>query len=121
MTNPTPEAIEALVKRLRDAGDHAAFEPSLHHEAADMLTALAQPDPTGGWCSDMEAAPRDGTRILVWVSGRADIAYYAKSILDGPLWHLRREGFCSDRWSPQPTAWQRITPPVRGQKKEPTP
>ena len=126
MTNPPPEAIEALVNALRtksamiNMGEKIAWgsETSLMDQAADMLTALAQPDPTGGWCSDMEAAPRDGTRILVWVSGRADIAYYAKSILDGPLWHLRREGFCSDRWSPQPTAWQRITPPVRGQKKE---
>ena len=42
MTNPTPEAIEALIADLRDAGDHAAFEPSLHHEAADMLTAISQ-------------------------------------------------------------------------------
>ena len=67
MTNPTPEAIEALVNALRtksamiNMGEKIAWgsETSLMDQAADMLTALAQR--------------------------------------------------------------QRITPPVRGQEKEPTP
>jgi len=29
-----------LVKRLRYAGDRAAFEPHMHHEAADAIEAL---------------------------------------------------------------------------------
>ena len=70
MTNPTPEAIEALRNYLRNPWykcDDRARGPipewciALMHEAADMLTALArrEPDPTGGWCSDMEAVPYD--------------------------------------------------------------
>ena len=29
-----------LVKRLRDLGDHAAFEPHMHHTAADRIEEL---------------------------------------------------------------------------------
>ena len=29
-----------LIKRLRDAGDHARFEPHMYHEAADRIAAL---------------------------------------------------------------------------------
>ena len=29
-----------LVKRLRDIGDRAAFDPHMHHEAADRIEAL---------------------------------------------------------------------------------
>ena len=29
-----------LVKRLRDLGDHAAFEPHMHHTAADRIKKL---------------------------------------------------------------------------------
>ena len=84
MTNPTPEAIEALRDQLllrilgveaercddfEDAQftgerpDLADYEVTMPLQFAtsvyDMLTALAQPDPTGGWCSDMEAVPYD--------------------------------------------------------------
>jgi hypothetical protein len=31
---------EELVKRLRDLGDRAAFEPHMHHEAADRIEEL---------------------------------------------------------------------------------
>ena len=31
---------EELCKRLRDLGDHAAFEPHMHHVAADRIEAL---------------------------------------------------------------------------------
>lgn len=30
-----------LVKRLRDLGDHAAFEPHMHHTAADRIEGLS--------------------------------------------------------------------------------
>jgi hypothetical protein len=31
-----------IVERLRDTGDHARFEPSLHHEAADEIERLRE-------------------------------------------------------------------------------
>jgi hypothetical protein len=31
---------EEIVKRLRDLGDHAAFEPHMHHTAADRIEEL---------------------------------------------------------------------------------
>jgi hypothetical protein len=31
-----------LVVKLRDAGDHATFEPSLYHEAADEIKRLRE-------------------------------------------------------------------------------
>lgn len=37
----TPDTQE-MVTRLRYAADHAAYEPHLHHAAADALTAQAE-------------------------------------------------------------------------------
>ncbi len=53
----------------------------------------------------IETAPKNGLPVLVCVGGHYDIAVWRRSPLDGDLWHLRREGFSSDRWSPSPTHW----------------
>ena len=38
-----------LIVKLREAGDHAPFEPSLYHEAADEIERLRKAISDMGW------------------------------------------------------------------------
>jgi len=72
-----------LVKRLRDLGDHAAFEPHMHHTAADRIEELEaklakaiwelkrnndalevlRPVWAQGWTNDSNAAQASGAAL----------------------------------------------------------
>jgi hypothetical protein len=76
----TNSAIAAMAERLRDIGDHARFEPHMHHNAADMLTALLaereyHQDKIDGLSSDLDSAIEV---MLRRVSGEADVASMGK-------------------------------------------
>ncbi len=75
-----------LVKRLRYAGDRAAFEPHMHHEAADAIEALQREvlaaearglDRAAKLCSEtrdeaLEASGIEGRVIASWFSAQAE-------------------------------------------------
>lgn len=67
------------------------------------------------WRSDMENAPRDGTRIDLWfaIGGRvADCYWSVRAHLDKSAWSKDRVIIALDdaKWK-QPTHWQPLPPP----------
>lgn len=62
-----------IVERLRDLGDHASFEPSAYHAAADEITRLrAENERLMKKCEVLEAA---------W-----------RRVRSGPIWPRRAQG-----------------------------
>jgi hypothetical protein len=59
-----------IVERLREAGDHASFDPHLHHKAADEIERLREVNITqANWLYDEQQAHktlRDKVRQWLW-------------------------------------------------------
>ena len=54
-----------LVKRLRDLGDHASFEPHMHHTAADRIEELeAVLQEVEAWVDDVGYYADDGAVLV---------------------------------------------------------
>lgn len=73
------------------------------------------------WNTNMDEAPRDGTRLLVLVAGEVDIASwdddrYAKR--PRPFWFRRGAWGRNDMRTITPTAWMPLPPPPDGAEGE---
>lgn len=76
---------EDLVTRLRDLGDHAAFEPHAHHEAADEIKRLraggcARDQTTTQFCAEattlqrrLDTLERQMPAIIEYLEDHADV------------------------------------------------
>ena len=70
-----------IVERLRDLGDHASFEPHMHHEAADEIERLRQQNAE---LKELLQATVDYTGA---VASSPNISFYPS-----PKWHLVTNG-----------------------------
>ena len=73
--------IDDLVKRLRDLGDRAAFEPHMHHVAAEEITRLR---------AELATARRDGmempSEFLQWMKDQMPSGTH----IHNPEWWAKR-------------------------------
>ena len=65
---------EALIARLRELGDHASFEPHMHHKAADRIEELEQ------LVATLEAKLAKAVEIAEVLSGAVEYDYHGNAI-----------------------------------------
>lgn len=109
----SPEALERLAEKAR-SGTYDI------HSLADLLDTIAaekRAGPDGGWNYDMSAAPRDGTRVDLWINGNRITEAYMR---DGH-WHCHATRFSTSnagdlRICDDPTAWRHLPAPPAKQE-----
>jgi hypothetical protein len=109
----TNDEIRTLIETLRDIGDHARFEPHMHHESANMLAALLA---EREWRPIAEAP--DEIEILVYFGPRTGVKSAKNTDLydDGVMhWcvHDEKHGPYAVRGysEPFPTQWRPLPAP----------